>query len=247
MALSDKHLSQLEQYIDGTLGAAERSSFEQELRVNVELKEALDTRLVMLEALKVREREALRKKLSLLREETRNTNASSKPQPLSYLIKIGAALLMLIALYFTYRQLSYSPPSAPSLFEAYYEAFPVTITRGSEAAGKVRELYSKKAFKEAIPLLQDLVSAEADHTNQYRLLLASCYLETGQPEKVPALLSPLLAMHNSTLQSHGRWYAMLAYLLMDEPQKARELLEQVRASGDDYARQAQLILEKLDL
>ena len=231
MSLSEEQLSQIERYIDGDMTMDERQAFEQQMEVNAELKMEVAMHQKMVQSLKNQVNDELRTELRAMLKST------PESQPKRKMYWWAAAALLVLAIAFTFNQLSKSQKSDQELFAQYFQPYAVSQTRGNAALQAAFEDYSAQNWTEAIPALEQIVNSH-DSLARFRLYLGSAYLSTGQTAKSIQSLTPLLTQEGS-LKSHARWYVMLAYLKQGQVDEARRRLEEIIAARDDYLSQAQ--------
>ncbi len=244
MPLSEENISQIERYLDGEMSTHEKESFEQAIAKDSELKDALHTRQVMVRGLKMKAEQELKVELKAHLRESQNQDLivpfDGHRRKVYWL---AASVIFILGMVFVYNLVSNQQQSAQKLFDQYYSAFPRPQIRGNADTQKALDFYSAEDFSTAIPLLETLVLAQ-DSLNHYRLFLGSSYLSLAEPNQAIEALEPLL-QERGLSKNHARWYIMLAYLKKEDLEKAKTLLNEIIAVGDDYLKKAKTLLSQL--
>lgn len=244
MALSEEHIADIERYIDGNMTTDERLAFELQLTNDPILQQALARHKLMLNTLKRTENQTLKTDLKSLWQETVDegkVTPHNRTTRRTYLA--AASILFLLGAFIVYSLLT-DGPSNKELFSNYYAPFETIQTRGDQInSEKALKHYRAGEYEETVPLLLAVISSDGS-LNEYRLLLASCYLSLERPNEALETLRPLLSKRG-VIKSHTCWYSMLARLKLNDLNETRKLLQEIIASGDDYQKQAQNLLNDL--
>lgn len=126
------------------------------------------------------------------------------------------------------------------LIAEYYAPYSVAVRSNDTPTVKDQayQLYSNKKYKEAIPFLRQI----STENEEARLLEGIALLETGSTENA---LKRFEGLSSSLLFSdHAKWYAALTHLQLNQPTKAKELL-QTLTNQTEYSAKATELLKKL--
>lgn len=145
--------------------------------------------------------------------------------------------------------LFFSKPSPSTLFAENFEAYPNVvqpIVRGTTTTDLKTEAflaYENKDYDNAYIAFNQLFQESGDpYALFYGGLSALANRDTASAKP---LLSGYLARGELKFEPDAKWYLALAYLLEDATSSAKELLSTLAASGNDYSKKSQELLEQL--
>lgn len=248
--MNDIH-TRIEDYLDGTLNAAERADFEVALRADPALAEALAL------AREVRERlarqwaqadaeAALRRTLTDLGKQHFGGGKTISPPPLRaarirWWMAAAAATVALVV------WLSW-PPGADALYDRY-RIFPEAAfalkssnTSAAQNLDAAAKLFNTKDFASALSALNAHLSATPDDL-EARFFAGLCQLELGQFAASEATFRQIISPEN-VWSGEARWYLALTYLREKKVEQCKEILGQIPL-GDAHHAAAQELLKKL--
>ncbi|WP_298511662.1 tetratricopeptide repeat protein [uncultured Kordia sp.] len=182
---------------------------------------------------------------------TRESTPKKKKFPFSNLAI--AAILMCIAGIVTYSVVSYLTPSYDSVVNESIEQLitidnHAVVTRGNKLVNEevlaAINAYEDKKYDESIAIWKKLISSEKIR-GTFHYNLALCYLQKTPPETSSAITNLEAARKTKTIQEEANWALALAYLQIDQKDKAKKVLQEIiQAKAYKYKR-AEIILAKL--
>lgn len=155
-----------------------------------------------------------------------------------YKIAIAAAVLLLITIPFFLTN-----DSLESQYTAYanWQDIPSFVEKGEPTNDIIKgeELFRVEQYSEAI----DLLTNENPPSPNTLMYLGISYLELDQTQKAIQVFDQLIATE-SIENSRGYWYKLLVYLKTDNEPKAKEMLNIILSSKDNYNYKKALVLSK---
>jgi tetratricopeptide (TPR) repeat protein len=151
----------------------------------------------------------------------------------------AAAILLLGIFYFLLPR--------PSLYERYAQHTPLSLVEKGTTSSSLQQTeahYNAGNYKEALPLLQQLVADQSDDL-QLNLALGIALLETGS---IPEARRIFQQIHEGTSIYHheGSWYLALTYLKTNQHAEAKTQLQQIPSSAAQIYAKAQRLLQDLN-
>ena len=224
-------MNQPQEYIDaylrGELSPEQVQEFEQEMRTNKDLVQALNDRQKLLGVIDLMGDEQLQQRVGQI---ARNYHEKAKPARLKTIRSAwwvaAAGIALLVSAYFL---LNRTPPTPQELYAANFSLYPIEIGTRSELNDTIRleleaeQRYNSGAFAEAIPLLDSAVILTAD--TKWQLAKAICQMELGDHQAAIRSLQLLITTHDILYEMPARWYAALSYLQLGELDQAQTQLE----------------------
>ena len=186
---------------------------------------------------------------------TPTTKKATKIIPFSSrrILAIAASLtiLILLGIYL------FLPTSGTTLFAKHFEPSPDLINPYLDMAGYVGnpevkgikpplEAYNHQNFEAASKGFEKLLRVDATKWRPYVIQLikfhnANALLADGHPEAALELLKALSEETGHDLQSSINWYSAMAYLKMNEKEKAKPLIERLK-NDEDFGEKARSLL-----
>lgn len=232
----------IEKYLKGTLNEKEQvefdtlrgtdEAFEQEVIFHENLQDVLSA-----------ENEPVR---AMVEEfESEYSSKSSATVPWKQLLVAASIFAVLgLAVYFNLTR----PISSSDLYDNYFERYPNVvnpIVRGEEAdaADAAFEAYDNERFEEALTRFTTLL--ETDGSPHYLFYKAITFLELQRAEEAIELLEEYAATNEKGSDRAG-WYMAMAYLQLDDQERAKEALRKVINDKAYNAGRAEELLAELE-
>ena len=247
--MNDIH-TRIEDYLDGTLNAAERADFEAAARADPALAEALSLAREVRERLARQwgqegEEAALRRTLKDLGKQHFGGGKARSPSPLRstrtrWWMAAAAAVALVVWLSW--------PPGADALYERYRifpeAAFALKSSNASAAQNldAAAKSFNAKDFAPALSALNVHLNATPDDL-EARFFAGLCQLELGQFAASEATFRQIIFPEN-VWSGEARWYLALTYLREKKSEQCKEILGQIPSGGAHHA-EAQELLKKL--
>lgn len=132
--------------------------------------------------------------------------------------------------------------SDEKLYAEYFQPYPnvvvPTVRGGAAATNEALYLYEQDNFEGALLAFQKM-----DTLAFARFYESQCYLALNKPDKAIDLLENL-HFADTNFEVLKKWYLALAYLKIQESEKAKPLLEEVAAVENSQQRLAKELIEK---
>ncbi|MGD1848721.1 MAG: tetratricopeptide repeat protein [Salibacteraceae bacterium] len=248
MANFDENTNErIERYLAGTLSAEERQEFEQELRTNADLRQALALEKESRALLGDAPRMELRELVAQVGKAYHQEHLSTKPRYRWWWQAAVVAVLVGVAVVIGW--LSQNPSSNEALFAAYYEPYPAYITQRSADSAQTDPvkiglaLYEKGDYAAAKKQLEQVAGAPGQQAIFYRGI---CALELGESTAAVPLFEQVIADADNFYVEQATWYLALAYLQEGQVEAAKQQLKKILESPNHANRvQAEALLEQL--
>lgn len=237
-------LELIEDYLDGTMGDADRRQFEARLVADPELARELSTQKLIHEGIQQAGRKELHGSLRDLEASLPPIEAETVPLWRNTWLRIAAAITVLAVCSY----LLWTRQAGPGqLFDEYFDPYPNVIiptVRGDVAAdttlkAKAYRAYDRKAYREAIEFFE---KAEADEA--VLLYLANSHLAAGDAERAIILLNRVIRDYDA-FDEVARWYLCLAYLKAGRKDNAISEAAIVITDSGEFSREAELLVKRL--
>ena len=241
MELTDKDIEQLEDFWKGTISEADRLALENRFETDLDFRKKAGELKLFTEGLRVLKEREMRQHIKDINTKLPPFDPPSSTNWLKIgIVALAIALAAFAVWFFMIREeeLPLSPMVA-----AYFEPYPALgITRGEDDKNIKTEAlrtYAVGDFKKAIPLLQRAFIVEKDTMLLFYRSIA--FIGRGQPSNAVIILEGL---HTSKTVPTDlvEWYLALAYIEVDEKEKALLLLKKVsNTEGGNQAKAIELI------
>ncbi len=242
----------LEKYLQDKLTETERQEFDVLLKNDPDFKEEVEFQMDVKRAVTADEDENFMGILSDFESDARAGELKTpqgeeqkvKAFPTKWLVAASVVVLVGLAYFFTANQTTGPQDLFAENFKPYRN---VThpITRGEEATDmktKAFLAYSKEEYKEAIPLFTELYSSQKEP--YYLFYKANALIQLNKAaEAVPLLQEHLGTQDSLTDKSH--WYLAMAYLQLEDTEKAKRALKTVVENKTYKAEEAKQLLDAL--
>jgi len=255
MDIINKYDTQLDAYVLDQMKPAEKLAFESLLNAHQELKDELGMRKALHLGLEQIELGDIRSRLKTISknrishhdENKQVAKDKSSSKGLKFLLLLGLiATLVFIASRFM--QKTEMPIKNNNIMIAdYYEAMPLQVSDRGEVNQEYQEfidLYNKKEYTAAIPLLNNLIKEKPDV--KWNLYRGIAYYESDDFVKANEDFKTLANSDNYYLVDHGIWYQALTALKTGDNETAKRLLTSlVNKPKADHVKEAKEILSQL--
>ena len=244
----------IEKYLAGELIPEEKSSFENLLKSNSNLRDLLKLHLEI-------DRSILESDIHNFRNLLQNTyvmlfenknhklkNNNSIKRFSWRMISIAAVLLTIIIVggSLLFRQKIVSPNEIYSRFYTPYQADVSVRSTGQLQNGLTLaiQLYQKKDYNTAFEILGNLLNDNKDNP-VIRFYYGITAMELNRYETAIYQMNELVSKNQQPFAIHAEWYLGLCYLKLDDESKARTYFENIVRENGYYSSRAQEILKKL--
>ena len=242
----------LEKYLQDELTETEWQEFNALLKKDPDFREEVEFQMDVKRAITADEDEYFMDMLSDFEskalEGDPKTVQIEKPEtrifPNKWIVAASVAVLTGLAYFFMVKQTA----NPQDLFAQNFTAYPNVshpITRGNEGRDAKTEAfaaYAKGDYKTAIPLFTELYTSGQE--SYYLFYKANSLIGIDRASEA----IPLLEEHLRTVDSltdKSNWYLAMAYLQLEDTQKAKEALEKVVETKGYKAKEAKQLLDRL--
>ena len=245
-AMDEILFEKIERYLQGMLTPAERERFETEMKEDAALREEVALHKQLMSSI---ETESVRQLLEQIHEGNfeRETPVVSIRHRRSYtFIAVAASLALLILSGWWYINSQVSQPA--SLYAAYFSpaaGLPTTLSYTNDARFSEGMIsYKLGAYAEAREWWQPLLQADpANDTLNFYMGVAA--LADEQTDGAINYLSKVVEENNSIYYADARWYLALAYLLDENKEKVKTILQDLSEEDGTYREQSIEIIKKI--
>ncbi|HPQ35262.1 MAG TPA: tetratricopeptide repeat protein [Tenuifilaceae bacterium] len=239
-------LKKIDSYLDGCLSEEESELFERELKSNSALAREVQQCKELREA--VAEESVYR-----LREKLRKAESSHIPiKNLTKAIVVTAAAAS-IAFFIVFNVfIKESIPPNEKLFKEYFTSYQIAgNSRDNLGAvqgivtNRVIASYNSNHFENVIEILEPYIKKNCCDL-QATLILASSYLNVGEPKKAEDILSNSLSKNNHHIAAEIiEWYLALSLLKQGKIEEAAAHFNSIKEKNGFYSQNASKILDSL--
>jgi predicted Zn-dependent protease len=227
MELTDQDLDALTAYWSSEMSEKDRTDLELRFKNEPEFKAAAEHyRLVEMSLDEVKVRQWL-KDTPLEKSKT----AKVKEYEFLPLVKWAASFAIVAATtYYGYHFMTANPYSA--YYKQVFKAPPSRemVMQIQSLEIQALEAYDQEDFKKALPLLNQVFKNSANKDSIKLFYIAISHLGLQQPEQAIPILKE---MQFSDKSKNPKWYLALAYLLQNNIQEAKPLLEELAQSEEE--------------
>ncbi len=192
-------------------------------------------------------KEVFKKQLKVIHQEVIESKRARRPLLRPLRIAMSAAAVLLILLTFWFLQPSPSL-TAPQIYAAYYQPYSLTLNQRNTAHPQLEravQFYHKKAYAQALPIFESLVSLNPQNLQVLLACGISC-LELDRSQEALRWFEQVLKADDLLYRDAACWYAALAHLKAGEAAAARPFLELlVENTEADYYKSAVKVLNRL--
>lgn len=227
---NNTNTERLIRYLDGELSEAESEALQTELANNADMQQELDN-LILTKAV-IKNYGIAQKVKSLHQTMMQEMRMPAKPVLRSMpkmMMRIAAAITILIGLFGLYQYFSVSPGN---LYSNQYTAYHVATMRGTADANNIEKAYSVKRYDEVIELYRQTANPTANE----QFLAAQAYLNLANLNNAIMLFDTLLQKNKTTntdtLNDDAEYYLALSYLKKNETTKALPLFIKIHDDKD---------------
>ncbi len=136
-------------------------------------------------------------------------------------------------------------------FAEYFAPYPsaIPLVRSRQPQNKLEAAFDKYAAKNyaaALPLFQELLTADPRRTTFIRFYMGISYLGTDEPETAISIFQK--EIDDSTGQFHdpAEWFLALAFLKANDAEKCKSILERIVLRPGIYQARATSLLKRLE-
>jgi tetratricopeptide (TPR) repeat protein len=237
----------IEQYLEGTLGEAERREVEARARQDKDFLALIRMHREVDESIRDRD-------LALLRDEIKRIgngfmDASDKA-PYRIVFRVAAMLVLLTVAGLIVKFLLFSNLSPEALYQKYYSPYDTDVVLRSSGfdrtnLDKAIRNYSRGNYTKAIALLEETLGKDPANNLAlfYRGLAA---LGTSDGKSAIPSFEAIPDDWSSPFIEHRNWYLALALLKEQRIQEAMKIFNEIGTGGGYYAEKARKISRNLD-
>ncbi|MEN8799746.1 MAG: tetratricopeptide repeat protein, partial [Flavobacteriaceae bacterium] len=228
------HTMLIEKYLQGSLSDEERSEFDTLRATDEEFAREVAFQENLREVVHA-DQDPLRKMVGELESEFQENSPTSGMWK-KLLVAASIFAVLGLAVYFNMNK----PVSSSDLYESYFESYPNVVNplvRGNTTDPKntAFEAYENGRYQEAYDMFSDLL--ETEDQLYYQFYMANALLELGQAKEAIVLLNEFSSSQDK-LADRASWYLAMAYLQLDDKERAIIELEKIVDLGAYNASEA---------
>ena len=239
-----KHEKLIEKYIHNRLSVEEKTVFNDLLKNDIAFKEEVALHTNLKKAVAAEDDAQFKTLITNLEQQAENTTTQKR----SYVKWLAAASIVLL-LGFSYFLNMGQKLSTDELFAQNFEPYRnvvAPIVRSDDFQDEKTlafMAYEKGEYKTAITLFSNLYTTTKEPYYLFYKANALLKLERAN-EAIPLLLEHLKT--KDTLAEKSNWYLALAYLKIEDTQKAKEALQKVIANKSYKTKEAQKLIHEFE-
>ena len=251
--MNDELKLKIESYLGGSMSAEEAESFSREIEMDPNLKaevqlsadinfhlaeKALGSDIpdneytrTLKSYFQSDEAKEIEVKLRQVQSDYKESQDSSK-RPKLYLY----AAILTILIITTIGVFFFGSDTNSQLYASYYSPkdVPSIVTRGDETALNLgAAAFQNKEYAEAMKVFENYLNSEANFNPSVYIYTGLSNLELGQHTEAISEFDKLINS-NSIDSSKGLWFKALAYLKMDQTEDAKQVLEIITESSNNF-------------
>jgi hypothetical protein len=241
----------IEQYLEGTLGAEERKATEERAASDKVFNELIMLHKEVNESIRDKDFHSFRLLLDKVSDENLGKTISIRQKGFKfYLLRIAAAVILVLAAGITIRYALFQQINAEKLFLKYYESYDAdAISRSGisdeQNLNQAMISYEQKDFEIAIVLLDKILAENRDHY-MARFYKGLVLLETDSPAEAIESFKAIPNVWDSAYSEHRDWYLAMALLRNNNIAEANSILRKINAENGYYAKKAKKVSSKLN-
>jgi len=247
ITMDDKNFEKMEDYIHGKLSALEQQRFEDEMAQDEVLRQEVALYRRLIDAV---ETESARQLLEQIHEENfakETTVVPLQSRRAFFPLAIAASLALLVLA--GWWLFTLQSTQAEGLYAAYFfpaVGLPTTLGYTEDpqfAEGMIS--YKLQEYAEARNYWKSLVEADPqnDTLNYY---MGIAFLADEMPDQAVNHLQRVVQQDESAYQNDAKWYVALAYLLAEQEENAKTILNELAATESNYQEPSREILNDLN-
>lgn len=234
----------IDRYLAGELGAEETRDLENRISTDTAFAEKVLLYRSVTESLRSKfsgeEEEArLRARLAAIAQAELQGEKQAKVVSMRWYHWAAAASILLIAIVWFYTGKSTLPE-----YEKYaFHGSLALAERGNDSLNLLQQqaevAFNTKQYPQAIQYFSQLLEADPANT-ELQLFKAIALLETGRVDEAEAIFD-VISKSDTAYKHKGTWYLALSALKRKDYQRCRELLKQIPAESEDYAKAKEIL------
>ncbi len=218
----------LVRYLDGELTGADKSSVDQQLAADKQLRQQFESLLLATEAVRyygLQQKVAAIHTMMMPEMQVPLPSLPGRKKVVRIISAVAAAAILFIAGYW---MLSPSNPSADKIFAAQYHTYTLPVTRGAEPASVIGQLYQEKNYTTVLAAIKKTGTA----TPQSYFLAGSAAMELKDDKTALHYFSMVLDFNETNpspvYKDETEYYMALAYLRSGDENNASAILERIK-------------------
>jgi tetratricopeptide (TPR) repeat protein len=241
----------IDDYLDGKLPKPDLEQFEQVLRQDPELQEALAFQRALRDSLRTQwqnkeKQDTLKAQLQQIGADyfqgERNASHQRKPWSVVSVAWWKAAVVAASLAGIVWWQ--WPTPASEGDLYGQYRQFPAAafVTQGSSdaALGQATADFNQGRYAAALPVLLSALKDSPDDA-ELRFFVALCQIETGD---IDSAIAALKSLENSAWGEEAQWHLALAYLKKGDAAACQSVLKSI-GPGSPHVKEAARLLEKM--
>lgn len=244
----------IERFVLEDLNDQEKASLDEKIKENPELNNAIEFNRELIHSIQKAHLIQFRQLVQTVRREMllsfkNNTIPIEKKFSVRPGYKIAAAILILLAAGWLTKTVFFISLSADELYETYYSPYPAEQIIRSISISEIKynkdliTSYEKGEYGQIINVI--LPSLEIGENNNYlNLLIGISFMETGNYKIATEYFQKILDNPKNIYFRDAEWYIVFCYAMLNETDKAKDQLNEIKNSNSPYASKAKQLLRR---
>ncbi len=240
----------IDDFIMGLLNKEDDKLFRKRLQNEPALAEQVTLRREMISGLEAFGRKDLKEELKGIHQEVvgRKEPIAKRRSLFPYIAAAASVLILLVALSWLMNRNTVQ--TTQDLYASHFEPYDISGVKrdgNEEAIIIMKQLYTDGKYSEVLPLLEAELEKPEAKFSELSMAIGISNLEQGQPEKAIKSFEKITLRGDSTFANEVSWYTALAYLKLEDVEKAIALLDPLaKDTGADHHEEAKELLKKLE-
>lgn len=246
--MDEKHL--ISRYLEGELDPREASRFEESMEKDPDLRKEYDLYLEVNEAIKDTEVLDLRRQLDEIHEELSPQLEKLELRPSKKFIRFTLAATVAMILSLGTYSLFFKKVDDKQIVQQFYKPYDVTLVNRSaneDISPLMRDAlynYEKQNYAKAHLLFSKILETNPQMTASY-LYSGISLIELKQYDEAEKAFLAVLNHNDNLYIEQADFYLGMVYMLKEEKDKARKILQRIKKSEGYYRDEASKMLRKM--
>lgn len=248
MNTDKERLDLIEHYLQDKLSDAEVAEREWLLKEDPDFRDAFEKHQLVIEGIKYAGRNELLRAFRKIEEKNYGKGLGRTRSLRKYYIGVAASIGILLLSYVSIQEFYFKTPE--KIAASFFEPYPVLVGGATRSAGGEKSslelamsLFEGERYIQAIGIFRSLDAPESEELVEF--YLANAYQATHNYSESIKIYKQIIS-ENGIFKEQAEWYLALAYLATEELKMAENLLVAMKDSGDNYAENADKVLNSIN-
>lgn len=250
MSKNEKNIELLDQFINGQLDTTERNEVSKRLEQDLEFAKELDQLKLMVDCIRISGRKKLLDEIKHWDEDLPDVieepDKVKKLAVFRWYYAAASIVLFMVAGFLIYSNINFGYEKIVAEVYEPYDYTPSAQRGGEVQKNSLSQFFNYYDLEEYASVIQLWVEIdEAEKTVEAEFFLANAYQAEKRFLEASVIFRKLVKRDNSNKMA-SMWYLALCYLSLDNPEQARELLDELENKKSSYSPKAQKLLVRLN-